>query len=329
MGATGAVGHQLLYLLSERTFPYKEIRVFASTQSVGRQINVRGQVWTVEALSAEVFESMDFAIFTAGSQVSKEWAAVAQERGCLVIDNSAAFRMTSEVPLIIPEINGKELRKVLLIANPNCSTIIALMGLYPLHRAFGLKRFFASTYQAVSGSGAAAMEELKKQVRDWSAERVMQSKVYPHPIAFNVIPHVGQFLPDGYTKEEKKMEEESRKILHLPDLKVSSTCVRVPVFRAHSIAIEAEFSRPVDLSIAKECIAAFCGVALHDEVADYPMPLQYVEQTSCGIGRLRCSSALENGLVFWVVGDQLWKGAALNAIQIAELLHKNGRLSRR
>jgi aspartate-semialdehyde dehydrogenase len=240
--------------------------------------------------------------------------------------------MFPDVPLVIPEINPEAMDNHKgILANPNCSTAIALMGLYPLHRAFGLTRFFASTYQAVSGTGAEAMRELDAQARAWARGETLAPKVYPHTINFNLIPQVDSFLEDGYTKEEMKMLNEGRKIMSLPDLKVTTTCVRVPVFRAHSIAISAEFARPVDLAVARQAIADFPGAELCDDPANkkYPMPLDYAGKEKCGVGRLRKDTLFDNGLSLWVSGDQLWKGAALNAIQIAETLHARGRLARR
>ena len=227
--------------------------------------------------------------------------------------------------MIIPEINPEAaLEHKGIIANPNCSTAVALMALAPLHLAFGLKRFIASTYQAVSGTGAAAMVELENQVQAYVKGDEAACEVYPHPIAFNLLPHVDKFLESGYTGEEMKMENEGRKILGLSELKVSCTCVRVPVFRAHSVSVNAEFERPVSIAAARAAIDAFPGSELEDEPAEnrYPMPLDYAGKVNCGVGRLRLDTALENGLALWVVGDQLWKGAALNAIQIAELLHE-------
>ena len=323
VGATGAVGQELIRLLRERAFPCESLTLLSSERSVGRKITVGDETWTVQPAVAEAFDTLDLAIFSAGAGVSRVLALEAVQRGCCVIDNSSAFRGDPKVPLVVPEINPEVIeRHAGLIANPNCSTAIALMGLYPLHQAFGLKRFFASTYQAVSGSGAGAVRELEDQVRDWVQEQPLKVERYPHPIAFNLLPHVDAFLDDGYTKEELKMLNESRKILGLPKLKASVTCVRVPVFRAHSIAINAEFDRPVDLDTARRAIADFDGVELCDLPKDcrYPMPLDYAQKVVCGVGRLRVDSALDNGLALWIVGDQLWKGAALNAIQIAECL---------
>jgi len=268
------------------------------------------------------------AIFSSGSQSSLEFAEIARRQGCVVIDNSSAFRMDADVPLVIPEINGDALETHRgIIANPNCSTAVALMGLYPLHKRFGLKRFIASTYQAVSGAGAAGVAELNDQTKTVLAEEPHEpnpDSIFPHPIAYNLIPHIDDFREDGYTKEELKMSNESRKILGQPQLKVSCTCVRVPVYRAHSISINAEFEAPVNVPDAKEALEDFSGVELWDlpNALRYPMPINYTEKEVCGVGRIRVDHALKHGLAIWVVGDQLWKGAALNAIQIAEHLVK-------
>lgn len=327
VGATGAVGQELLRLLIKRAFPASEIRLFASARSAGKGITYGDFSGVVEEALPEVFEGLDIAIFSAGSDISRKLASEAVKRGCLVIDNSSAFRMDAGVPLVVPEINGEALRDHRgIVANPNCSTAIALMGLYPLHREFGLKRFFAATYQAVSGTGAEAMRELDQQVRAYVSGDPMKVEVYPHQIAFNLLPQVDSFTDSGYTKEELKMLNEGRKIMNLPDLRVSTTCVRVPVMRAHSIAINAEFEKPVDLLKARTALDAFSGSEVVDDqdAQRYPMPIHYTEKVKCGIGRIRRDAVFENGLSFWVVGDQLWKGAALNAVQIAEMMFEQG-----
>jgi len=329
VGATGVVGQDLIALLHERNFPMEKLRLFASARSAGTRITYAGKTFTVEEATPEVFEGVDIALFSAGAGTSQKLAPEAVKRGCVVIDNSSAFRMDEGVPLVVPEINPAAVdAHAGIIANPNCSTAIALMGLYPLHRAFGLERFFASTYQAVSGTGLEGMEELERQVRQYAAGEPYTLETYPHQIAFNLFPHVDVFYPDGYTKEEHKMLNESRKIMGHPTLRVSTTCVRVPVFRAHSIAIQAEFEKPVDVAAAREAIAAFPGAELCDDPANnrYPMPCDYTGKWNCGVGRLRKDLALDNGLSLWVVGDQLYKGAALNAVQIAELLHERGKV---
>ena len=329
VGVTGAVGQELLALLEKRRFPVTELRPLASARSAGRKITFGGKEWTVQEAKPEAFAGLDAAIFSAGGSISLALAPEAVARGCVVIDNSSAFRMRDDVPLVVPEINADALDAHRgIVANPNCSTAITLMALAPLHRAFGLRRFFAATYQAVSGTGAEAMRELEEQLRAWARGESLAPKVYPHPIAFNLIPQVDSFLDDGYTKEEMKMLNEGRKILGHPTLRVSTTCVRVPVLRSHSIAVSAEFDRPVDVAVARAAIAAFPGAEVRDEPAarSYPMPLDYAGKEKCGVGRIRKDTLFENGLSLWVSGDQLWKGAALNAIQIAEALAARGKL---
>lgn len=327
VGATGAVGQELIHLLFERGFPIGELRLLASARSKGKTISYKDHSWIVEEATPEAFEGMDIALFSAGAGITKALAPEAARRGCVVVDNSSAFRMDDEVPLVVPEINpdAAGLHKG-IIANPNCSTIVALMALYPLHQIFGLKRFIASTYQAVSGTGAAAIIELENQVKSLVNGEEIVKEVYPHQIAFNVIPHVDVFLESGYTKEEMKMQNEGRKIMSLPDVRVSCTCVRVPVYRAHSVSIQAEFEKPVDVAEAKAAVDAFPGSELCDDVEHlkYPMPIDYSGKLNCGVGRIRKDTAFDNGLSLWVSGDQLWKGAALNAVQIAELLHDRG-----
>ncbi|MGB0408707.1 MAG: aspartate-semialdehyde dehydrogenase [Opitutales bacterium] len=329
LGATGAVGQELIRLLHERAFPYSELRLLASARSAGRTQTYEEKSWTIQEATPDAFEGLDVCIFSAGASQSKRFAHEAVKRGCIVIDNSSAFRMEDAVPLVVPEINPDatfEHRGI--IANPNCSTIITLMGLYPLHRAFGLKSIIASTYQAVSGSGAGGIIELEQQVKALVEGGEVQKKVYPHQIAFNVLPHVDQFFDDGYTKEELKMLHEGRKIMSLPELQVTCTCVRVPVYRAHSISVSASFEKPVSVEAAREAIGAFEGAELVDDPASskYPMPLDYSEVVNCGVGRIRRDMVFDNGLALWVTGDQVWKGAALNAIQIAELLHDKAKL---
>lgn len=328
VGSTGAVGQEIIKLLEKREFPASEIRLLASARSAGSEMTVLGENLRVEETKPDSFNDLDFAIFSAGSDNSIKFAHESVKRNCVVIDNSSAFRMDSSVPLVVPEINPSDLDNHQgIIANPNCSSAIALMAIYPLHKRFGLKRFFASTYQAVSGAGAMGPISLDQEVQEMVTGAPVPNalpSVFPHPIAFNLIPHVDQFREDGYTKEELKMRNESRKILSLPNLKVSCTCVRVPVYRAHSISINAEFVNSVNLPDAKQALGSFNGldfVERHEENV-YPMPIYSSEKENCQVGRLRVDHASDNGLAFWVTGDQLWKGAALNAIQIAEELIK-------
>ena len=306
-----------------------ELRLFASARSAGKIIERGGTKFTVLEARPEIFKGLDVAFFSAGGSVTRALAPAAVKAGCLVLDKSSAFRMDPNVPLVVPEINADALRRHQgIIASPNCSTAVTLMGLYPLHRAFGLKRYFAATYQSVSGTGAEAVRELDAQTRAWARGEPLVRKVYPYQIAFNVIPQVDSFGADGYTGEESKMMAESRKILGMPLLRVSATCVRVPVVQAHSVAVSAEFERPVDVEQARAAVAAFPGAELVDDPAKrlYPTPLDFTRKVRCGVGRIRRDTAFDNGLSFWVAGDNLWKGAALNAIQVAEELIKRNLL---
>src|SRR3954470_18198701 len=332
VGATGAVGQELLRLLHDRNFPMASLRLFASARSAGKVVECAGKKYTVEEAKPGVFKDVDVAFFAAGGKVTRELAPDAVKAGCLVIDKSSHYRMDPEVPLVIPEINPEGLRKHKgIIANPNCSTAVTLMGLWPLHKAFGLKRYIAATYQSVSGTGTDAIEELDQQVHAYAQGAPITKKVYPYQIAFNVIPQVDSFGPNGYTGEETKMMQESRKIMGLPNLRVSATTVRVPVVRAHSIAVNAEFERPVSVEAARAAIAAFEGAQLVDDTSKsgYPTPLDFSRKVKCGVGRIRIDTALDNGLALWVSGDNLWKGAALNAIQNAELMVREGLLKPR
>lgn len=322
-GATGAVGIEMMRVLERRNFPVDRLTLLASARSVGKKLEFRGKEIEVKELTPEAFTGVDFALFSAGGGISKEFGPAAVQAGAVVIDNSSAFRMDPTVPLVVPEINPEAARSHQgILANPNCTTAITLMGLWPLHREFGVKRLWASSYQAVSGSGAKAIEELKAQVEALARGEDPVKSVYPWQIAFNVIPQVDAFLDSGYTKEEMKMENEGRKIMGLPGFRASVTCVRVPVYRAHSVAVSAEFERPVSIAAAREILSKAPGLRVVDEPTrhGYPVPLQVAGQDDCEIGRLRVDCALDNGLSFWICGDQLLKGAALNAVQIAELL---------
>ena len=321
VGATGAVGIEMIKTLEKRNFPVGKLTLLASARSVGKKLKFKGQDVAVTELTKNSFAGIDIALFSAGGGISREFAPVAAAAGCVVVDNSSAFRQDDQVPLVVPEINAADIKwHQGIIANPNCTTAITLMALYPLHQAFGVKRIFASSYQAVSGTGAKAIEELKRQVGEIVAGQPVTREVYPHQIAFNVLPHVDAFLPSGYTKEEMKMENEGRKIMHHPHFRASVTCVRVPVYRSHSVAVSAEFEKPVTVAAARTVLQAAAGLELVDEPENrkYPMPLFTSEKYNCEVGRVRLDCALDNGLCFWVSGDQLLKGAALNAVQIAE-----------
>ena len=321
VGATGAVGIEMLKTLEKRDFPVSKLSLLASKRSAGKTQDFKGEKITIQELTKDSFKGVDIALFSAGGGTSKEYAEFAVKSGSVVVDNSSAFRSEDDVPLVVPEINAVDVASHKgIIANPNCSTIVTVMALYPLHAAFGVKRIFASTYQAVSGSGAMGIVELERQVDEITSGKKASKIVYPHQIAFNVLPHVDEFLGNGYTKEEMKMENEAKKIMSLPDFKASVTCVRVPVYRAHSIAVSAEFDRPVSVSDANNAIKSAPGIDLNDDAANniYPLPLDLAGKDNCQVGRIRKDCSFDNGLSFWVVGDQLLKGAALNAVQIAE-----------
>jgi aspartate-semialdehyde dehydrogenase len=323
VGATGAVGVEMMKTLEKRNFPVGKLTLLASARSVGKRLPFKGEQVAIQELREDSFGGVDVALFSAGGGISRKFAPFATQAGAVVVDNSSAFRMEAGVPLVVPEINGADVAGNRgIIANPNCTTAITLMALYPLHQAFGVKRVIASSYQAVSGTGAQAIEELRAQVEALAAGRPVETKVYPHQIAFNVLPHVDSFLDSGYTKEEMKMENEGRRIMHHPNFRASVTCVRVPVYRAHSVAVNAEFEKPVTVEAAREVLAKAPGLDIVDDPKSnsYPVPLNVAERDNCQVGRLRLDCALDNGLAFWVVGDQLLKGAALNAVQIAELL---------
>ena len=341
VGATGATGTELLRVLERRNFPVASLRAIGSSRSVGKSVQFREERIPIEKLGDQSFDKIDIAFFSAGGEVSRNYVPIASQSEALAIDKSSAFRMDPHVPLVIPEINAEDVKQNRgVIANPNCTTTVMLMALHPLHRVFGVRRVFATSFQAVSGSGARGVEELSRQVTDAVQRKESSSeprssafaeadepipataKVYPHPIAFNLLPHIDSFLETGYTKEEAKLQDETRKIMHLSELRVSTTCVRVPVYRAHSVAVSAEFERPVSVEQAREVLAKAPGLELVDEPHSnrYPMPLSVAGRDNCHVGRVRRDCAFENGLSFWVSGDQLLKGAALNAVQIAELL---------
>jgi len=325
VGATGAVGIEMIKTLEKRNFPVGKLTLLASARSAGKKVKFRGTEHTITELTKDSFKGIEIALFSAGGSISKEFAPAAAKAGGVVVDNSSAFRMDPEVPLVVPEINASDVKSHKgIIANPNCTTAITLMALYPLHAAFTCKRIFASSYQAVSGTGAKAIAELERQVDQIVKGQPVTKEVYPYQIAFNVLPHVDSFLPTGYTKEEMKMENEGRKIMHHPAFKASVTCVRVPVYRSHSVAVSAEFDKPVTVDAARAVLKKAPGLDVIDDPENkkYPMPLFTSEKYNCEVGRIRKDCAFDNGLCFWVSGDQLLKGAALNAVQIAEELVK-------
>jgi aspartate-semialdehyde dehydrogenase len=328
VGATGAVGQELLQVLAERGFPYdpESLKLLASERSAGKKINYQGREYTVEATVPDSFTGVDIVLF-AGGAASKLFAREAVARGAVVIDNSSTFRYDDNVPLVVPEINPKDAAwHQGIIANPNCSTIQMVMALKPIYDAVGLKRVVVSTYQAVSGAGVEAIEELRRQSALVSQGREIQPKVFPHQIAFNLIPQIDVFLENGYTKEEMKMVWETRKILGAPELAICATAVRAPVYRSHSESVNIETIKPLSAKEAKELLAAAPGVEVLDDPEQklYPMPYQASHSDSVYVGRIREDISCQNGLAFWVVSDQLRKGAATNAVQIAELLYKEG-----
>ncbi len=324
VGASGAVGQEMLVCLEERQFPLSQLTLLASARSAGQRVTFRGEEITIQELTEDSFTDIDIALFSAGGGISEKFGPIAAAAGAVVIDNSSAFRMDPEVPLVVPEINPEAAKNHPrnIIANPNCSTIITLMGLAPLHRHFGLTGIIASTYQAVSGSGAQGIIELDQQIGAITRGETIEKNVYPHQIAHNVIPHVDVFQETGYTKEEQKMLYEGRKILGLPELKVTCTCVRVPVMRSHSISATAIFEKAPSVAAARQAFENAPGIKLVDdpEKALYPVPLDTTGKDDCLIGRIREDQVLPNALTVWIVGDQVRKGAALNAVQIAEIL---------
>ena len=324
-GATGAVGREMLRILEERKFPAEEVVLLASERSVGRKIPFRDSELTVSRLTEDAFVGVDLALFSCGASRSLEFAPAAVKAGAVVVDNSSAFRMDEGVPLVVPEVNVDELDSHGgVIANPNCSTIQLVVALKPLHDAARIKRIVVSTYQAVSGAGQAAIDEMQAQIKgDTAAPKKM-----PHEIAFNCLPHIDVFLEGGHTKEEKKMVDETRKIMGAPHLAVSATCVRVPVFNAHSESVNVEFEESVSPEEARALLARSPGVEVVDDVESfaYPMPKDADGEDPVYVGRIRRDDSQENTLNLWVVADNLRKGAALNAVQIAEALIEKGML---
>lgn len=322
-GATGAVGEIMIRILQERDFPVKSLRLLASERSEGRELEFRGERVKVEKMTPDSFKEIDIALFSAGAGRSKEFCPAAVKAGAVVIDNSSAFRMEPDVPLVVPEINPEAIGKHKgIIANPNCTTIVTVVPLKPLHDYGRIKRMIASSYQAVSGAGARAIDELRRQVLAYAKEEKMEVSVFPYQIAFNILPHIDAFLDNGYTKEEMKMVNETRKIMDDQSIRITATTVRVPVFYAHSVSVNIETEKKISLATAKELLSNAPGVRLHDDPANkvYPMPIFAAGKDECFVGRIREDESIDNGLNFWVVGDQLRKGAALNAIQIAEIL---------
>ena len=325
LGATGLVGREMLYTLEQRKFPVSELIPLASPRSAGKKVVFNGEEIEVRAVNEDSFKGVDIALFSAGGKTSKQWAPVAAASGAVVLDNSSAWRMDPEVPLIVPEINAGDVSMAKnkgIIANPNCSTIQAVVVLYPLHKAAGLKYINISTYQSVAGTGKAAIESLRDGAKAAIKGEEYGDDVYPHNIAFNLLPHIGPFDEEGISEEEWKMVNESRKIMHIPGLRVSGITVRVPIFRCHGESVTAQFERPLSPAEAREILKNAPGVVVRDDPknAEYPMPIETAGKDDVCVGRIRRDTGLDNALAMWVVGDNLRKGAALNAVQIAEKL---------
>jgi aspartate-semialdehyde dehydrogenase len=325
LGATGLVGREFLKVLAQRDFPIAELRLLASGRSAGVRVPFRGEELVVEEATRDSFRGIEYGLFSAGADISRGLAPAAAAAGAVVIDNSAAWRMEPDVPLVVPEVNGDDaFTHQGIIANPNCSTIQMVVALQRLHQVNPLRRVVVDTYQSVSGTGAEAMDELEAQTRALLAGQPSEPRVYPHQIAFNVLPHIDSFLENGYTREEWKMVQETRKIMHAPDLPVSATTVRVPVPIGHSEAVHAEFTRPMAPAEARALLARAPGVCVVDDpaAAQYPLASVAAGRDEVFVGRLRADASHPNGLVMWIVADNLRKGAALNAVQIAELLSR-------
>ncbi len=328
LGATGAVGQELLTLLEERSFPLKQLRLLASPRSAGQTVVFKGQTLTVEPVSADALAGVDLVLASAGGSVSRQWAPVAVEQGAVVIDNSSAFRMDPAVPLVVPEVNPQAaLTHQGIIANPNCTTILLTLALAPLAAMRPLRRVVVSTYQSASGAGARAMEELRQLSRTVLDGGEARSEVLPHSLAFNLFLHNSPLQANGYCEEELKMLNETRKIMQLPELSLSATCVRVPVLRAHSEAVNIEFEAPLSVAEARAALAQAPGVELIEdfETNRFPMPTDVTGRDPVAVGRIRQDLSHPQALELWLCGDQIRKGAALNAVQIAELLLESAR----
>ncbi len=323
VGATGAVGEEMVSILQERRFPVKELRLFASERSEGKRMEFKGDLITVRTLTEDVFRGIDIALFSAGAERSRHFAPIAAKEGCVVIDNSSAWRMDPEVPLVIPEVNPQDLTwHKGIIANPNCSTIQMVVVLKPIHDAVRVKRVVVTTFQSVSGTGKKAMEELLNQTTALLNFKEIECKVYPYQIAFNVLPHIDSFMDGGYTKEELKMVNETKKILGDDTIRVTATTVRVPVFRGHSESVNVETEKKLTVDEVKDLLQAFPGIVVQDDPENnlYPLPIEAAGRDEVFVGRIREDDTVECGLNLWIVSDNLRKGAALNAVQIAEKL---------
>ncbi len=327
VGATGAVGQEMLKVLQERHFKIKELLCLADPSEAGTIIEYAGERITVQAAGEDAFKKADIALFAVATEVSKELAPLAVSNHCVVVDNSYAFRLVDGVPLVVPEVNPGDIEDHKgIIANPNCSTIIMVVALNPIHQAAGIKRVIVSTYQAVSGAGKAGLEELKQQVNDYVVGKELKPRIFQHQIAFNLIPHIDSFLEENYTREEMKMVWETQKIMHAPQMKIAATTVRVPVYRSHSESINIETEKALTPEQVRQILASAPGVVLQDDPAAnlYPMPLYASNKDEVFVGRIRRDISIENGIALWVSADQIRKGAATNAIQIAEIVVAKG-----
>jgi aspartate-semialdehyde dehydrogenase len=323
VGATGAVGEEMIATLEQREFPVEELRLFASERSEGRTLTFKDAEIPVRTLSANAFKGVDIALFSAGGERSKIWAPVAAKSGCVVIDNSSHWRMDPGVPLVVPEVNPQDLKwHKGIIANPNCSTIQMVVVLKPVHYTAKIKRVVVTTFQSVSGTGKKAMEELMQQTSDLLNFRQVQTNVYPHQIAFNCLPHIDQFLENGYTREEMKMVNETKKIMGDDSIRLTATTVRVPVFRCHSESLNIETEKKITADEVRAVLSAAPGIVVYDspEKNIYPLAVDVVDKDETYVGRIREDESIENGINMWIVADNLRKGAALNAVQIAEKL---------
>lgn len=326
-GATGAVGNEMLQILEEQEFPVASLKLLASSRSVGKTLDFRGESLHVKELREDSFEGVDIALFSAGAAASRQFAPAAAESGCVVIDNSSSWRMDPEVPLVVPEVNPHAIadyRNKGIIANPNCSTIQMVVVLKPIYDAAGIERVVVSTYQAVSGTGKNAIEELTEQTKNLLTFQAVTAEVYPHRIAFNCFPHIGSFLENGYTEEEMKMVHETHKIMEAPNIRLSATTVRIPVFYGHSEAVNIQTERKLSAKEARVLLFQAPGIRVMDNPDEriYPMPSEAAGINETLVGRIREDISIENGLDLWIVADNIRKGAALNTVQIAELLIK-------
>jgi len=332
LGATGLVGQEFIKVLEQRNFPMDSVELLASDRSAGRKMFVSHHEIVVEETTPKSFKGIDIALFSAGAEISRYFSPIAAQSGAVVIDNSSAFRMEPKVPLVVPEVNPEDIKwHKGIIANPNCSTIQMVVALYPLHKVNPIKRIIAATYQSVSGTGSAAVEELTEQTKQVLAGETTVPHVYPHQIAFNILPEIDVFLDNDYTKEEWKMVEETRKIMHAPEIAISAVCARVPVFIGHSEAIHIEFSQPMSPDEARRILAQAPAVKVLDDpaISLYPQPWSAAGTDEVFVGRLHRDASHPNGLVMWIVADNVRKGAALNAVQIAEEMIKRDWISPR